>query len=252
MPSQVESVASENDTNGHLPAARKRERLPSAEKARYRCLMAKLDDIRESLQAAEREQDLDAADAHRNAFLELAPDGAERDEVQFRHALSLLLRHSDVDGALQAFKEVAGSKGGALSQEARVSYAICLAAKKKRQQAIFELRRVIGQGQQITAQSVQALDFLGLFLREAQADSGEIEKVSRLRIEHCRGMAEQAQTPSERGHYLLRLAAALSDQGSTTALAEARATFQQVIRLGKDLPAELLTAAKEQLRTLPR
>ena len=229
-----------------------RDTLPPAGKARYRCFMANLDDIRDRLQAAELEQDLDAVDAQRTAFLELAPDGAERDDVQFRHALSLLLRHGDVDGALSGFKEIAGRKGGEISHEARISYALCLAAKKKRQQAIFELRRVVGQGQQISAHSVQALDFLSIFLREAQADAGEIEKVFRLRVEHCRGMVEQAQTPDERGHYLLRLGAAWSDQGGPKAFGEAREVFQQVIKLGQKLPAEMLSAAKEQLRTLPR
>lgn len=214
--------------------------------------MANLDQIRGALEHAEREQDLDAVDAQRAAFLEVAPDGDERDEIEFRHSLSLLLRHGDVDAALAGFKEVAARKGGEISHEARISYALCLAAKKKRQQAIFELRRVAGNGSSANAQSVQALDFLALLLREAQADASEIEKVSRQRIAHCQAMADNATRDEERAHYLLRLAVAWSDQGGTQALRNAREAFQQIVKMGKSAPTDLLSAAKEQLRALPK
>lgn len=219
---------------------------------RYPTLMPSLDDIRTALLAAEQAGDLDAADAQRQAFLELAPDGEERVEVQYRLGLSRLFRHHDTDGALEHFKEAAAHKTAPLAPQARISYALALLAKQKRQQAIFELRRLLPAGATPSVHTAQALDFLSLLLRESFAPAADIVRVDAQRLEHLEALAQASDDPAQRAQYTLRLGAAFADGGSAQDLARARACFHEVLKLGPTAGAAALAVAQAQLKALPR
>ena len=131
------------------------------------------------------------------------------------------------------FKEAAQDKSTDIAKEARISYALCLNTKRKRQQAIFELRKLLPQGAQPTMHTVQALDFLALLLRESGAPEVDLDKVDTQRVTHLETLSQDASDPEDQAHWWLRLGAAYSDAGTKTDLGKARDTYQKVIKLGK-------------------
>src|SRR5690606_5717857 len=124
----------------------------------------------------------DAVAPAREAYPEIAPACADATEVRYKLGLSLLFRKQDVDGALAMFKEAAQDKESPLGPEARVSYALCLLNKNKRQQAIFELRKLLPQGVKPSFHTVQALDFLAMLLRDSGAAAADIVKIDQQRV----------------------------------------------------------------------
>lgn len=205
-----------------------------------------------AIREAEEAGDPDAVDAAREAYLEIAPASAEATEVRYKLGLSRLFRKQDVDGALALFKEAAQDKTSPLGPEARVSYALCLLNKNKRQQAIFELRKLLPQGVRPSFHTVQALDFLAMLLRDSGAPEADILKVDQQRVAHLEQLAAEAIEPMEKAHFWLRLAAAHIDGGTRQDLELARARLGDVLKLGPAAGESSLQAARETLKTLPR
>jgi tetratricopeptide (TPR) repeat protein len=214
--------------------------------------MVSPEDLWEAVQQAEAGDDPDAVDAAREAFLEMAPAGPEATEARYRLGLSRLLRHQDVDGAMALFKEAGKDKSSPLGPEARVSYALCLLNKGKRQQAIFELRKLLPVGVSPSFHTVQALDFLAMLLRDSGAQEADIAKVDLQRLEHLEQLAASTDVSEEKAHFWLRLAAAHTDGGTPQDLALARARLNDVIALGAQAGEASLHAARAALKTLPR
>lgn len=210
------------------------------------------EELKAAIEAAEQAGDPDAVDAAREAYLELATDTASCTEVRYRLGLSKLFRLQDVDAALALFKEAAQDKSSPLGPEARVSYALCLLNKSKRQQAIFELRKLLPVGVTPSFHTVQALDFLAMLLRESGAQEADIVKVDRQRVEHLEHVAAHLEDPMEKAHLWLRLAAAHIDGGTRQDYELARARLNDVVKLGAQAGESSLQAARETLKTLPR
>lgn len=210
------------------------------------------EDLLSAIRAAEEAGDPDAVDQAREAYLEIAPACADATEVRYKLGLSRLFRKQDVDGALAMFKEAAQDKESPLGPEARVSYALCLLNKNKRQQAIFELRKLLPQGVKPSFHTVQALDFLAMLLRESGAPEADILKVDQQRVQHLEQLAAEAKEPMEKAHFWLRLAAAHIDGGTRQDLELARARLGDVLKLGAAAGESSLQAARETLKTLPR
>jgi TPR repeat protein len=204
------------------------------------------------VRAAEAAGDPDRVDELRASYLEVAPSSPETTDIRYRHGLSRLFRHQDVDGAMALFKEAAQDKSADIAPEARISYALCLNTKAKRQQAIFELRKLLPQGAKPTMHTAQALDFLSLLLRESGAQETDIDKVDTQRVDHLSALADEAGDPMERSHWWLRLAAAYADAGTSSDIGKARETLQKIIKLGKGAGDSALKAARASLKTLPR
>src|SRR5688572_21774064 len=133
--------------------------------------MADADELLRAIKDAEDKGDPELLDARRAAYLEEAPTGPVAAEMRYRLGLSTLFRKQDVAAAMELFKAAAAEKGAPVAPEARVSYALCLVAKQKRQQAIFELRKLLPQGCEPSIHTAQALDFLSLLLRESGAQA---------------------------------------------------------------------------------
>jgi tetratricopeptide (TPR) repeat protein len=204
------------------------------------------------IRAAEQEGDPEAVDAAREAYLEVAPAGAEATEERYRLGLARLFRKQDTDGAIECFKEAAKDKSSPLGHEARVSLALCLVNKNKRQQAIFELRKMLPQGVTPTFHTVQALDFLAMLLRDSGAAEADVIKVDQQRVEHLENLASNTADPMERAHFWLRLAAAHADAGTAADRALARARLGDVIKLGASAGESSLQAARSSLKELGR
>ncbi|MFZ9887652.1 MAG: tetratricopeptide repeat protein [Myxococcota bacterium] len=205
-------------------------------------------EVRDAEQAGEPE----AIDAAREAYLEVASPCAEATEIRYKHGLARLFRDRDVDGAITLFKEAAQDKGSPFGQEARISYALCLLQKNKRQQAIFELRKLLPQGAPPSFHTVQALDFMAMLLRESGAAPAELSKVDQQRLTHLSELATAAKETSEQAHLRLRLAAAHLDLGTASDIERARAELNVVLKLGVAAGEASLEAAREALKTLPR
>lgn len=213
--------------------------------------MIDVDDATAALNAALAAGDADAIDAARVAYLEAESRGHVAADVRYRLGLSRLFRHKDTDGAIELFKDAANEKGAPIAPEARVSLALCLNARGKRQQAIFELKKMLPENAAATAHTAQALDFLSVLLRESKAAHKDIIAVDEQRKLHLKAMASSTSDVAEKGHWLVRLAAAWADGGGGTDFATARKVYDDVIKLGpKAEPA--LTTAKTALKTLPR
>lgn len=214
--------------------------------------MSHLESLEAAIAEAEAAGDLDTLDTHREAYLEVAPHGPKAAEMQYRLGLSRLFRGQDVEAAMALFKEAASTKAAPIASQARISYALCLLSRQKRQQAIFELRRLLPAGVRPTPDSAQALDFLAMMLRESGAVSTDVLTVDTQRIEHLQALVDAAESGAEKAHYLLRLGAAHADQGTQPALARARACFHAVVKLGSAAGEEAVGHARTQMSALAR
>ncbi len=201
--------------------------------------------------------DPDATDAARLAYLEVDGSGDVAADMRYRLGLSRLFRHRDTEGAIEFFKEAAAEKGSPIAPEARVSLALCLSAKGKRQQAIFELRKMLPEGAPPSIHTAQALDFLSMLLRDSGAQQKDVMAVDAQRRTHLRALADGAASGAaadgtEQAHYLLRLAAAHADGGTGIDLASARKVYDEVIKLGAKAGDTAVQAARAALKQLPR
>ena len=213
--------------------------------------MIDVDDALEAVNQALLAGDPEKIDAARRAYLEVDSKGPAAADMRYRLGLSRLFVHRDPDGAIELFKEAAAEKGAPVAPEARVSLALCLSSRGKRQQAIFELRKMLPEGAAASIHTAQALDFLSVLLRDAGAQQKEIIAVDEQRKQHLLSLAMAAKD-SEKAHYLLRLAAAHTDGGTGPELALARKRYDEVIKMGAAGGDSAVQAARQALKTLPR
>jgi tetratricopeptide (TPR) repeat protein len=172
--------------------------------------------------------------------------------MRYRLGLSRLFRHKDPDGAIELFKEAAAERGAPVAPEARVSLALCLSSRGKRQQAIFELRKMLPEGAPPTVHTAQALDFLSMLLRDSGAPQKDITAVDAQRRAHLRALADATAAPIEKAHWLLRLGAALVDGATGVDLVAARKVYDEVIKLGPKAGDSAIQSARQALKTMPR
>jgi hypothetical protein len=210
-----------------------------------------VEEAKKAVDAALAAGDPDRVDEARRAYLDVDGKGPVAADMRYRLGLSRLFRHRDSDGAIELFKEAAGERGAPVAPEARVSLALCLSARGKRQQAIFELRKMLPEGAAATIHTAQALDFLSMLLRDSGAQAKDVIAVDEQRKQHLLALATGAQG-AEKAHYLLRLGAAFADGGTGPDFALARKRFDEVIKMGAAAGDTAVQAARAALRTLPR
>lgn len=214
--------------------------------------MIDVDDALAAVAAALQTGDLDQIDEARRAYLDVDGKGAVAADMRYRLGLSRLFRHRDADGAIELFKEAAAEKGAPVAPEARVSLALCLSSKGKRQQAIFELRKMLPESAPPTLHTAQALDFLSVLLRDSQAQQKDIIAVDEQRKQHLLSLANGTKDGIEKAHWLLRLAAAHVDAGTGAELAMARKRYDEVVKMGASAGDTAVQSARAALKTLPR
>jgi tetratricopeptide (TPR) repeat protein len=214
--------------------------------------MLDIDDALKAVSDAVAAEDADQVDAARIAYLEVDGAGDVAADMRYRLGLSRLFRHRDVDGAVEFFKAAAAEKGAPVAPEARVSLALCLSSRGKRQQAIFELRKMLPQGVEASIHTAQALDFLSMLLRDSGAQHKDIIAVDEQRKVHLRALANDAKDGLEKAHFLLRLAAAYVDGGTGVDLVGAKKSYDEVIKLGAAGGDSAIQAARQALKALPR
>jgi tetratricopeptide (TPR) repeat protein len=213
--------------------------------------MFDVEDARKAVEAALAAGDPERADAARRAYLEVDGKGAAAADMRYRLGLSRLFRHRDADGAIELFKEAANERGAPVAPEARVSLALCLSSRGKRQQAIFELRKMLPEGVSPSIHTAQALDFLSMLLRDSGAPTKDVIAVDEQRKQHLLSLAN-ATVGAEKAHFLLRLGAAFADGGTGPDFANARRRFDEVIKMGATAGDTAVQAARAALKTLPR
>jgi tetratricopeptide (TPR) repeat protein len=214
--------------------------------------MFDVDDALAAVDEALRSGDPDAIEAARLRYLEADGHGPVAADMRYRLGLSRLFRHRDRDGAVEFFKEAAAEKGAPVAPEARVSLALVLSSQGKRQQAIFELRKMLPEGAPASIHTAQALDFLSVLLRDAQAQQKEIIGVDETRKKHLLSLASGAKDGVEKAHYLLRLAAAHADAGTGPEFALARKRYDEIIKMGAAAGDSAVQAARAALKSMPR
>ena len=115
---------------------------------------------------------------------------------------------------------------------ARTSYALSLHAKHKHQQAVFELRKVVGKaGAPVTAHTATALCVLCTVLRDAKAKPGDIDKADKERIAALDEMVKaHGGKDSEAAHWRVLLALAHKEGGSRS---ECKTHLEAVVAMGE-------------------
>lgn len=206
----------------------------------------------EAIRVAADKEDSDALDELRKEYIELMPGSPEATEARYRLGLSLLFRHKDTNQAREFLKAAAADKGHPIALEARVSYALILHAQKKRQQAIFELRKMLSPNTVPSMHTASALDFLSLLLRESGAKEEDIVKVETQRREHLESLANAESDPMEKAHWWLRLGTAYADGEEPWEWQQARSFFQQIVRMGSPAGDSAIKAARDAMKALPR
>jgi tetratricopeptide (TPR) repeat protein len=210
--------------------------------------------LAEHLKAIEKaSHNLDAVDAARRRLVEELDADKEANaavaEALYRLGVTTLLRAKDQNAASEFFKRAADKKDPAWSPMARTSYALTLHAKKKHQQAVFELKKVIGQpGKEASPVAATALCMLTLVLRDSGAKPSEIEKADKDRIAALDALvkATPPKTPEE-AHWRLLLAMAHKEGGSRT---ECKRHLEAIVALGNVGGDDNLAVAKEMLKRM--
>jgi hypothetical protein len=213
--------------------------------------MHDVDELLSAVKAAEVAGDPQKLDAARTAYVAADPSGADAAEQRYRLGLTRLFQN-DKPAALELFKAAANERGAPVAPEARVSLALLLHGMNKRQQAMFELKKMVPQSAAPTIHTVQALDFLSMVMRDSGQPTGEIMAVDQQRIAHLGALAAATKDPVEKAHYLLRQGAAHADGGTATEFALARKKYDEVVKLGPKAGESALGAARTALKTLPR
>jgi hypothetical protein len=211
-----------------------------------------VDELLKAVKTAEAAGDPDQLDAARAAYIAADPSGADAAEQRYRLGLTKLFKAQDKNAAIELFKVAANEKGAPIAREARVSLALLLHGTNKRQQAMFELKKMLPAGVRPSIHTVQALDFLSMIMRESGQPRAEIMALDQQRIEHLAAMAGAATDPVEKAHYALRQAAAYADGGTAQDNALARKKYDEITKLGPKAGESALAAARSALKILPR
>ena len=168
-------------------------------------------------------------------------------EALYRLGVTTLLAKKDQNAASELFKRAAEKKDPTWSPMARTSYALTLHAKKKHQQAVFELKKVIGQpGKEPSPVAATALCMLTVVLRDSGAKPSEIEKADKDRIIALEALVKV--TPpktAEEAHWRLLLAMAHKEGGKRT---ECKKQLEAILALGGVGGDENAALAKEMLK----
>jgi hypothetical protein len=213
--------------------------------------MADVEKLKKRLAKAEEADDADQVEQILAEIADTAGESPDGSEARYRLGLSVLFRHKNTEQALALFKEAAKAREKTpFVHSARVSQALCLWALNKRQQAMFELRKLLPKDVQPAGHTAMALDFLSLLLRESGAPAKDIAKVDADRKAHLEALAANAEGDEEKAHFMVRLAAVHAEGENKADLALAKGKYQDVVNLGKKAGKENLSTAKAGLKTL--
>ena len=214
--------------------------------------MADAESLLQAIRQAEANEDYESLDSLREEYIACAPGSPEATDARYRLGLSYLFRQKNMERAKTVLKDAASDKNHPIAPAARVSYALLLNAQQKRQQAMFELRKLLGAGQPPSVHTASALDFLSLLLRESGAQSADIQKVEEQRRSHLEVLAEQETDPMEKAHWWLRLGTAYADGEEPWEWQKARSYYQDIVKLGAKAGNSAVQAARDAMKTLPR
>lgn len=235
-----------------MPHLTWRREWPRPRDLRYTKRVHDLDALERGVRDAEAAGDAQALVAAREAYVAADPAGPFAAEQRYRLGLQTLFVKQDKNAAHDLFKAAANEKGAPVAAEARISLALLLHGMAKRQQAMFELRKLLPQGVTPSIHTVSALDFLSMVMRDSGQPQNEIMAVDKQRLDHLGALAQSAKNPIEKAQYLLRQAAAHADGGTPTDLQLARKKYEEVTRLGAAAGDSALSAARNALKILPR
>jgi len=204
-----------------------------------------------NLEKAREDSDLVAITAACQDILNTDLDAAIKHQARYELGLCYLWRKENIKEAISLFSEVAKKPDkDDLCNAARASLAICLWHNGQGSKAIFELRKMIPKGCKPTMHTATALDFLHLFLKDAQADPQSIKQTQALRLTHLGHLHKEAAGPDEKSAWALRLAVGLSEVNDGPSLARAKTLCQEVVALSAELSEDLVAQAKNILKTL--
>lgn len=213
--------------------------------------MTELPQALENLEKARKDSDLEAIVAACQDILNTDLEAEIKHQARYELGLCHLWRKENFEEAISLFAEVAKKpKKDDLSSAARASLAICLWHHGQGSKAIFELRKMIPKGCAPTMHTATALDFLHLFLIDAQADPQSVKQTQALRLTHLGFLHKESKVPAEKSAWALRLAVCLSEVGDGPSRARAKVLCQEIIALRADLADDLIDNAQNILKTL--
>jgi hypothetical protein len=166
-------------------------------------------------------------------------------EALYRLGVTTLMRNKDLAAAMALFKRAADKKNPHWSPLARTSYALTLQAKGRHQQAVFELRKVVGSATPSPA-TATALCCLCLVLRDGRAKPSEIEKADKDRMAVLQSLVQASQDGTEdAAHWRHQLALAHKEGGSR---AECKRQLETVVSWKERAGEATLAAATDMLK----
>ena len=191
----------------------------------------------------------DAIAAAKKAILGIELTDPESVMAGYRVGLYVFYQEKNLDDALAIFKVLAGCRVPCEDQaNAQITYAICLWAKDKKQQAIFELRKAISGQTAPSASAAAALDYLALFLRDSGAQGQAIALVNEERIKQLEALSKTTVAGDDQAQYVLRLAAAREERRKPGDLERALALYQEISK--SKISKTNLTAAQDAIKRL--
>lgn len=213
--------------------------------------MAQPTELLAQFAAAVQNQNDVEANQTKSLILALELTSALAATARYRVGLHVLHHDKKLDEAMAIIKDVAECKIDCPSwYDAQISYALCLWAKDKKQQSIFELRKVLSESGPAGIHKGIALDYLAIFLRENSASAQDIAKVDQERIDVLSQLSHAEKSVADASQIQLRLAAAFEERGQAGDQDKARAILKELQTLASRLPKSTATAAKEALKRI--
>ncbi len=171
--------------------------------------------------------------------------------TKYRLALYLLHQEKKLPDAMTILSELS-SKGVVCDDlhEARISLALCLWNSDKKNQAIFELRKVLSNQNVASIHTTLALDYLTMFLKETKAPDEAIKKAYTERIKQLAELSATSLDADLEAQLKLRLAAALEERQGPGDNQQAVDIYREVSKLTGKITKENLLIAKEALKRL--
>ncbi len=185
----------------------------------------------------------------RESILALELDSPENVMAHYRLALYVLHQEKNLNEVMSLLQKICTANiPCAETTQARISYAICLRAKGKLQQAIFELRKVFNETQKNTLVQTMALDYLATFSREANAPADTVAKINDERIAQLTHLATHSTNKDDKAQATIRLAAALEERNQKGDTERARTLFTDVAKHSSDIEKPSRAAAKDAVK----
>ena len=195
--------------------------------------MADLATLLARLKQLEENSDFDGLRAVRQEIINEYESSEKAAEALYKLGLDSLFRRRNMADASSSFERAAKLKHSFWSEAARTSLGICLYHHGKKQQSLFQLRRV-GYADKPTDHSVTALAFIEtIFTKEDNLV--EVSRVRKTRILQLKKIIDSTKPhgdPAALGHYLYCLGVALMDEGL---LEEATPVLVEAKELGADI-----------------